>query len=100
MQHHDNDEIRTKKQCLKEALYRKDPVAPENIDREIEEVINEINHRMTKTRPQRALLRQDAYKLGKVSLRKVDLVALMILPTVFIVFNLGYWIHYGFFSED
>ena len=58
------------------------------------EVVNDINVSMAKKSPGRALLSNDYYKLGGISLRKVDLASLAIFPIVFLAFNVGYWAHY------
>ncbi len=58
------------------------------------DLVNDINLTMARKSPRRALLASDSYKLGGISLRKVDLIALVLLPSLFIVFNIGYWAHY------
>ena len=51
---------------------------------------------MAQKSPVKTVLAGDTlgYKLGKYSLRKVDLVALVVLPTIFCLFNIAYWAHF------
>ena len=60
-------------------------------------IVGEINDVMAQKSPVKAVLSGDklAYKLGKYSLRKVDMVALVVLPSIFLVFNVAYWAHYS-----
>ena len=60
-------------------------------------IVSEINEIMAQKSPVKTVLSGDTlgYKLGKYSLRKVDLVALVILPTIFGVFNIAYWAHFS-----
>ena len=60
-------------------------------------IVSEINEIMAQKSPVRTVLSGDTlgYKLGRFSLRKIDLIALVILPTFFAVFNIAYWAHYS-----
>ena len=60
-------------------------------------MVSEINEIMAQRSPVRTVLSGDnlGYKLGKYSLRKVDMVALVVLPTIFFVFNVAYWAHFS-----
>jgi hypothetical protein len=58
--------------------------------------VREINDNIARKFPAKALLSSfDYFKLGRVSLRKIDLAALVIFPIVFLVFNVAYWTHYS-----
>eukprot|EP00095_Tigriopus_kingsejongensis_P000172 maker-scaffold487_size158652-snap-gene-0.40 protein:Tk00172 transcript:maker-scaffold487_size158652-snap-gene-0.40-mRNA-1 annotation:"gamma-aminobutyric acid receptor subunit delta-like" len=102
----DSQEIHRKKDRLKEALAHTLVVdspmlnsgsrtnTPSGASRGMKEVIDEINASLVLTSPDKVLLNQDSYKLGNLSLRKFDMIALVVLPIAFMLFNLGYWVHY------
>eukprot|EP00094_Tigriopus_californicus_P000553 TCALIF_00535-PA protein Name:"Similar to glra1 Glycine receptor subunit alphaZ1 (Danio rerio)" AED:0.12 eAED:0.12 QI:216/0.8/1/1/0.8/0.83/6/144/339 len=93
----DNFEIHRKKHCLKKAMAQnlgfEDSCS--NPTKSMKEMIDEINASLIKTSPDKVLLTQDSYKLGNLSLRKFDMIALVTLPITFLLFNFGYWIHFG-----
>ena len=103
----DNAEINEKKGCLKEALSKRSKESAAGSSnsnaseaaalKDVGDVIRDINMGMVRSHPTKALLQRDHYKLGKYSIRRIDLAGLLILPCLFILFNLWYWINYTFF---
>jgi len=108
---HETRNIRDRKRLLKSML-RKDGSSETEGDsdhhasgnghaifkeKDIRAVVSEINEIMAQRSPVRTVLSGDnlGYKLGKYSLRKVDMVALVVLPTIFFVFNVIYWAHFS-----
>ena len=68
-------------------------------------IVGEINDVMAQKSPVKAVLSGDklACKLGgvgKYSVRKLDLVALVVLPTIFSIFNIVYWFHYSIMPQN
>ena len=60
----------------------------------VKEILLKINNEMICESPGKALLTDQYYTIGRLSIRKFDLYALISFPLIFILFNFGYWIHY------
>jgi len=106
---HETRNIRDRKRLLKSMLRNDGSEAEGDSDhhasgnghtifkeKDIRAIASEINEIMAQKSPVKTVLSGDTlgYKLGKYSLRKVDLVALVVLPTIFCLFNIAYWAHY------
>lgn len=61
-------------------------------DARVLQLVDSINASLMAAHPRKALLKQDAYKVGAVSIRKVDVAALILLPVTFAIFNIYYWV--------
>ena len=99
MNRQDGAEIARKKRGLRDAItsLNRQPNyvnGGEICAEDMRHVIQEINCSVFTAKPTRALLNQDAYKVGPISVRKVDLIALIFSPLLFVLFNVVYWLHF------
>ena len=85
-----NADVQRKKSALKAALSQADKTNADLVD-----IFNDIHASARHDSPVRAWLNNDYYKLGRLSLRTVDLCALTALPIVFLLFNVYYWVAFG-----
>ena len=107
---HERANIRDRKRLLRSKLRGECSEAEDELDHhgavngnglfketDVKAIVNEINDLMVQKSPVNAVLSGDklAFKLGKYSLRKLDYVALILLPTIFFIFNIAYWAHYS-----
>ncbi len=100
-QYSDSTDVKRKKRSLKRRMREKDTEAAGTADGDGEssrkdadvlQLVDSVNTSLLASHPQKALLKQDAYKVYRVSVRKVDMVALALLPLAFGTFNLYYWL--------
>ena len=94
LQRTNNADVQRKKSALKEALSHTDKA-----DINLHDIFNDINVSATHDSPVRALLNNDYYKLGRVSLRTFDLMALVAMPIIFLLFNIYYWVAFGLLNR-
>ena len=99
IQRQDATEISRKKKSLRatlDTLSKTNPTSNTVADRRryIQDAIDDINSALIVEKPSWVLLKSDYYKLGRLSVRKFDLIALIVLPLAFLIFNIVYWTHY------
>ena len=115
---HETANIRDRKRLLRSMLRNEGSEAEDEPDHhgaangngifketDVRAVVKEINDLMVQKSPVNAVLSGDklACKLGgvgKYSVRKLDLVALVVLPTIFSIFNIVYWFHYSIMPQN